>query len=272
MQLDVISLATLALLGVVALAALAALLADAERLPRLVRDGLENLFGQARLAELLALQEAWERRVLSAVQLDALRVIGGGIGVLLALALLLARQPTPLALALGLLAGGLGAAYPGLAFRRGLLRRDIAAAEEHVVGFIVHLRQEATLGTPVEQAIRTYVDTQANALAELLAGMPAGTGSDPIAGVCEMAVRSGSLIFLPVAASLRSLRRARDPRLVLRNMEDRARLMLVARLNEENAQRRLKVLMLTVSLMLLSILALIIVPLILRVTAITQFA
>jgi hypothetical protein len=270
LQLDLIALATLILLGLAGLAALAVLLADAERLPRLVHAGLESVFGQERLAELLALQAAWERRVLSGTQLAALRVLGALLGGLLALALLFARQPAGLALVLGGGAALLAAAYPGVAFRRGLLRREIVQAEEHVVGFIVHLRQEITLGVPIEQAIRGYVDGQRNALADLLAGMPAGTGTDPIAGVCEMAVRSGSLILLPVASSLRSLRRARDPRSVLRNMEERARLMLVARLNEENARRRLAVLMLTVSLMLLAMLALIIVPILLRLATIGQ--
>lgn len=268
---DWITVATLAILGLAGLAALAILLADAERLPRLIRDGLESVFGRARLEELLALQAAWERRVLSPTQLGALRALGVLLGALLALVLLMARQPPGLALALGACAGLLGAVYPGTAFQRGLLRHDIAAAEEHVVGFIVHLRQEVALGEPVEQAIRGYVDTQHNALADLLAGMPAGTGSDPIAGVCEMAMRSGSLILLPVASSLRSLRRARDPRQALRNLEERARLMLVARLNAENARKRLQALFLTVTLMLMSILALILVPIMLRLLTLGQF-
>ena len=271
-QIDLIALTALAILSLAGLAALALLLADAERLPRLIRDGLESVFGRARLEELLMLQAAWERRVLSPTQLGALRVLGALVGALLALVLLMARQPPAVALLLGVGAGLLGLAYPGTAFQRGLLRHDIAAAEEHVVGFIVHLRQEVVLGEPVEQAIRGYVDTQRNALADLLAGMPAGTGSDPIAGVCEMAVRSGSLILLPVASSLRSLRRARDPRPALKNLEERARLMLVARLNAENARRRLQALFLTVSLMLLSILALILVPIMLRLLTLGQFA
>jgi hypothetical protein len=122
MQLDVIALATLALLGVLALAALAVLLADAERLPRLVRAGLESLFGQARLAELSRCKRR-ERRVLSGA-LDALRArrrfrrIAGA-------ASLLARQPALPARARPL-AGG-WARFTPAGLRRGLLRRDIAA-------------------------------------------------------------------------------------------------------------------------------------------------
>src|SRR5512140_2096614 len=87
MQIDEITLLTLALLVFAMLAALAGLVADAERLPRPVRGGLESVFGQGRLEELLTLQAAWERRVLSETQLAALRALGAALGVLLALAL-----------------------------------------------------------------------------------------------------------------------------------------------------------------------------------------
>ncbi len=50
-QVDLITLATLALLGLAALAALAVLLADGERLPRLVRTGMEEVLGAERCPE-----------------------------------------------------------------------------------------------------------------------------------------------------------------------------------------------------------------------------
>src|SRR5512138_3204753 len=115
-QVDLITLATLALLGLAALAALAVLLADGERLPRLVRSGMDEVLGAERMRELLDLQRAWERQVLSQTQLAALRVMGGTLGALLTLVLLLARQPAGAALALGLAVGGLGLLYPGLRF------------------------------------------------------------------------------------------------------------------------------------------------------------
>lgn len=268
MQIDLITLTTLALLGLSALACLAVMLADRERLPVLVRAGMEDVIGDERLRELLALQRAWERKVMTPFQLQSLRALGAALGVLVALVLVLARQPLALAITLGGATLALGWAYPGLRFHRGLARRTVRDAEEYAVGFIVHLRQEAALGVPVEQAITAYITTQRNALAELFADIPAGTGADPIAGVSEIALRTESPVLLPIAATLSSLRDARDAGPVLRSIEERARLMLVARLNAENAKKRLLALLVGVSLMLLSILALVLVPILVNLTSV----
>lgn len=263
-QLDGLSLAALGALCLIAFGALAFLLADPDRLPRLMLGGLEDVLGAERVAELRGMQAAWERKVLSPYQLTVLQLVGAALGALVGLVLLFLRQPPLLALALGLAAAGLGAAYPRSAFHAGLLRRQVQQAEEYIVDFLVFLRQNLTLGVPVETAIRDYVETQRNPLADLFAGMPSGTGADPVLGVAEMAMRSGSEILLPLAMSMKLLRGARDPRGVLEQMEIRALEDLAARIKEENEKRRLVVLAVTVSLSLLSILALILVPTVLR--------
>jgi DNA polymerase III delta prime subunit len=270
-QLDGIALATIGTLGFTVLAALAMLLADAERLPQLTRSGLVQLFGAGRLQELVDLQRALERRLLSPFQLTALRVMGGALGVLVALVLLLVRQPPALALGLGLAVGVIGVVYPGTRYRRGLARADVRAAEGHALSLVVHLRHELTLGTPLERALRSYIEGYDNPLATLLTGVPQVTGADPIAGTRELLRRTESPILLQVAASLGALERARDPRSVLINIQERTRVMLVGQLNQENAAKRLRLLAEVVGLMLLSILTLIFSAIIIRVAGTVAF-
>lgn len=265
LSLDPIGILTLFVLGLAALTALALILADQERLPRLVLEGAEQILGPVRVRELLTIQSAWERKMLSATQLLALRILGGlaGLGVLLVLIIM--RQPAIIAIGLGLTTMLLGFAYPGSRFQAGLDRRQLREAEEFVPGLVLFLRQEHALGTPVETALGQYIHTQSNALAGIFSGLPTGVGADTIGGVVTIAKKTKSDLLLQVAASLRALRRARDAEVVLENMELRARMMVAARIEKENAARRLSTLAATVSIMLISLMLMLAVPIILRV-------
>ena len=265
LQLDLIDLSLLALLGTAALAALALLLADAERLPPLARAGVARVLGEAELQELLDLQRAWERRMLSPFQFKALQVIGATLGLMPMVVLIFARQNVGLAVLLGLAASAAGAAYPGLRFQRGLVRKDVRAAEKDALGFVARLRHELTMGTPLEGAIRSYVETEASALADLMRGVPMSAGADPVAGVREIIRRTESPVLMPIAASLGALEHTRDPEMVLLNMQERTRLTLVAQMREANAAIQLRLLAEVVALMLIAMLLLVFGATIIRV-------
>ncbi len=271
LQLDFIGLSTVALFGLLALAASAVLLADAERLPLLAREGATRLLGAAELQELLDLQRAWERRMLSPFQLKALRAIGAALGLLFALLLLFAHQDPLLALGLGLVAGAAGALYHGVRFQQGLSRQDVRAAERDALGFVARLRHELTLGAPLEGAIRSYVTTERSALAGLLAGVPMSAGADPVAGTREVLRRTGSTILLPIAASLGALEHARNPEAVLLNMQERVRITLIGQMREANAALQLRMLAEVVGLMLLAMLLLIFGAILVRLTSVGIF-
>ncbi len=270
-QLDLAGLALLGLLLAMGWAAAAVLLADAERLPFLAREGMARLLGEVRLQELLELQQAWERRMLSPFQLQALRVIGGALGALPGVIAFLARGEPRLALVLAVLGALVGVLVPGRRFHQGLARADIRAAELDALGFVARLRHELVMGTPLEGAIRGYVQGERGALARLLSGVPMSAGADPVSGVREMIRRTDSRILVPIAASLGAIERARSPESVLINMQERVRATLVGQLREENSALQLRLLAEVVGLMLVAMLLLVFGAILVRLTSVGVF-